>query len=202
MATTFAARVRAARTRAGLTQQQLADRAGFHVRTVENVETGRTADPALSVVLTLARALGVSAAKLIGPCAPVGGQGVADAAVRELWAAGTPAGAIAARLGMTRTAVGQAAARLGMPKRRRGRPPGCPQPPRSGRASPLAAARLRAGLSQPAVAAVVGCGQAAVSYWEAGAMRPRRRYRPALAAALGLTAAELDHILDSSEARP
>lgn len=50
--------LKAVRTAAGLTQQELADRAGLSRKTVNTVENG-VFTPSVLVALTLARALGV-----------------------------------------------------------------------------------------------------------------------------------------------
>jgi len=50
-------KLKAARTAAGLTQQELADRAGLSRKTVNTVENG-VFTPSVLVALTLARALG------------------------------------------------------------------------------------------------------------------------------------------------
>jgi transcriptional regulator with XRE-family HTH domain len=57
-ATGFAGRLRAVREQAGLSQRQLADRAGCNVFTLSKLERG-TQEPAWPLVLALARALGV-----------------------------------------------------------------------------------------------------------------------------------------------
>lgn len=54
----FGARLRALRTSAGLTQGQLADRAGIHRVTVAKLEAG-TQEPAWPLVCALAEALGI-----------------------------------------------------------------------------------------------------------------------------------------------
>jgi len=51
-------KLKAVRTAAGLTQQELADRAGLSRKTVNTVENG-VFTPSVLVALTLARALGV-----------------------------------------------------------------------------------------------------------------------------------------------
>jgi transcriptional regulator with XRE-family HTH domain len=56
--TGFAARVRELRAAAGLTQAQLAERAGMHLHGLTKLEQGDR-EPAWSSVLDLARALGV-----------------------------------------------------------------------------------------------------------------------------------------------
>ena len=50
-------KLKAARTAAGLTQQELADRAGLSRKTVNTVENG-VVTPSVLVALTLAQALG------------------------------------------------------------------------------------------------------------------------------------------------
>ena len=57
-ADTFAARLAAARTRAGLSVAALADRAGLHRDTLHKLERGDR-QPSLAVAQALARALGV-----------------------------------------------------------------------------------------------------------------------------------------------
>ena len=57
-ATGFAARLRAVREQGGLSQRQLAERAGCNVFTLSKLERG-TQEPAWPLVLALARALGV-----------------------------------------------------------------------------------------------------------------------------------------------
>ena len=56
----FAARLKALRAAAGLTQQQLADALGAPQQTVARLEAGRRPDPRWSTVVALADALGVS----------------------------------------------------------------------------------------------------------------------------------------------
>src|SRR5579871_1118892 len=56
--TGFAGRLRTVREQAGLSQRQLADRAGCNVFTLSKLERG-TQEPAWPLVLALARALGV-----------------------------------------------------------------------------------------------------------------------------------------------
>jgi len=66
----FGRRVREARVRQGLTQQELARRAGMHPAYVGGVERGQR-NVTLEVVERLARALGVAAAELmVEPGAP------------------------------------------------------------------------------------------------------------------------------------
>lgn len=59
--TTFAGRVLHARTAAGWTQLQLAERAGLRASTISGIERGRHGQPWFTVVAALATALGVSA---------------------------------------------------------------------------------------------------------------------------------------------
>lgn len=54
--------IRAARVRAGLTQENLAERAGVSARTVRNLETRRIIAPRLSSLRALVDALGIDAA--------------------------------------------------------------------------------------------------------------------------------------------
>lgn len=56
---TFAQSLKRLRQRAGLTQQQLADRAGLHQVKIAELESGRTRDPRWRTVVRLADALGV-----------------------------------------------------------------------------------------------------------------------------------------------
>ena len=60
----FGIRVRAARERAGLTQEELAARVGRHVDTISLIERGRTL-PALKSAYTLAEVLEVPIAALM-----------------------------------------------------------------------------------------------------------------------------------------
>jgi transcriptional regulator with XRE-family HTH domain len=60
----FAQNVRAARERAGLTQEQVADASGIHSTEVSRIERGLR-DPRISTVLRLARAMGVPASELV-----------------------------------------------------------------------------------------------------------------------------------------
>src|SRR5437764_9986281 len=57
--TGFARKLRAAREAAGLTQAQLAEKAGCHPMTLAKLEAGRN-EPAWPLVRALARALGVT----------------------------------------------------------------------------------------------------------------------------------------------
>jgi transcriptional regulator with XRE-family HTH domain len=59
--------VRAARQRAGLTQQDLAVRAGLAIRTVARIEAGEgSGEPYLSTLTAIADALGVPVIDLVG----------------------------------------------------------------------------------------------------------------------------------------
>ena len=58
-------RLRELRAAAGMTQQQLAVAAGLSVSLVSQIEQGTNADPKVSTVTNLARALGVGVASLI-----------------------------------------------------------------------------------------------------------------------------------------
>jgi len=60
----FAANVRAARERAGLTQEAVADASGIHSTEVSRIERGKR-DPRVSTVLRLAEALRVPASALV-----------------------------------------------------------------------------------------------------------------------------------------
>jgi transcriptional regulator with XRE-family HTH domain len=60
----FGANLRRLRTAAGLTQMELADRAGINFTAVSRLERGDR-DPRLSTVARVARALGVSVAALV-----------------------------------------------------------------------------------------------------------------------------------------
>lgn len=51
--------------------------------------------------------------------------------------------------------------------------------------------RMKAGISQGALAKAVGVSQGAVSHWEHGANRPTFEMIPRLASALGVTADEV-----------
>jgi transcriptional regulator with XRE-family HTH domain len=59
-------RLRELRIAAGLTQQELAVRAGLSVSAVAHLEVGRIPDPRVSTLQALARALGVSLDSLAG----------------------------------------------------------------------------------------------------------------------------------------
>jgi len=60
----FAANVRSARQRAGMTQEAVADASGIHSTEVSRIERGLR-DPRVSTVLRLADALGVPASALV-----------------------------------------------------------------------------------------------------------------------------------------
>lgn len=53
----FGNRVKALRTRAGLTQEALADRMGMHVVYIGNIERGRGENPTFQTLMKLAQAL-------------------------------------------------------------------------------------------------------------------------------------------------
>lgn len=57
---TFAARLRFLRAEAGLTVAALAEKSSINRTYIHNLETGRRADPRLSLLVKLADALGVS----------------------------------------------------------------------------------------------------------------------------------------------
>jgi transcriptional regulator with XRE-family HTH domain len=63
-AQTLAARLRAVRTRKGLTQQQLAGRAQVAVSTLRKIESGRVVEPGYFTMLSLANALGIELREL------------------------------------------------------------------------------------------------------------------------------------------
>lgn len=60
----FARNLRAAREKAGLSQEALAERAGMHRNAVALLETGKR-DPRVSTVAKLAQALGIPASDLL-----------------------------------------------------------------------------------------------------------------------------------------
>ncbi len=62
----LADRIKELRDKSGLTQLQLATRAGLSLGAIRNVEQGLRTDPSLSTIRGLANALGVSADKIIG----------------------------------------------------------------------------------------------------------------------------------------
>lgn len=60
----FGARLRAHRTAAGLSQMELAERAGMHFTFVSSVERGLR-NPTLTTILSLAEGLGINPAVLL-----------------------------------------------------------------------------------------------------------------------------------------
>jgi transcriptional regulator with XRE-family HTH domain len=60
-------RLKRLREAAGLSQQDLAVRAGLSVSVVSQIEQGRKTDPRMTTVLFLAEALGVDVQELAGP---------------------------------------------------------------------------------------------------------------------------------------
>lgn len=64
--TSIAANIRRIRERRDLTQEQLAELAELEPRTIQHLETGK-ANPTIGLVVTVALALGVSAATLLRP---------------------------------------------------------------------------------------------------------------------------------------
>ncbi|HEX5526784.1 MAG TPA: helix-turn-helix transcriptional regulator [Solirubrobacterales bacterium] len=58
------ANLRDARTRSGMTQEQVADRSGVHATEVSRIEAGKR-DPRVSTVLRLAKALNVKPGQLL-----------------------------------------------------------------------------------------------------------------------------------------
>lgn len=66
---TLATNVRAARDRAGLSQAALAERCGVSTETISRVERGRF-EPAMTTVVAIASALGVSIDGLVGSGQP------------------------------------------------------------------------------------------------------------------------------------
>lgn len=69
------------RRAAGLTQEQLAERAGLNVKTIQGVEQGRT-EPGLATLTVLAKALGISFEALV-PSSPAASP---EAIIRRLQA--------------------------------------------------------------------------------------------------------------------
>jgi transcriptional regulator with XRE-family HTH domain len=66
-------RLKALREAAGLTQQQLATRAGLSVSNLSQLEQGQKEDPRISTLIALAGAMGISVAAFVeetGPAAP------------------------------------------------------------------------------------------------------------------------------------
>jgi len=68
--TTFSVRLRTLRESAGLTQRALADSAGVPQTTIARLELSPGADPQVSTIVRLARALGVTMEHLVGEDAP------------------------------------------------------------------------------------------------------------------------------------
>lgn len=92
-----AARLRAARTEAGLSQLALAEAVNVHVRTVVAWETGRQI-PRVDAVAALARALHVDPADLLAPV-----EGAAPTLQQLRAAAGKTQQQVAAEAGLLRT---------------------------------------------------------------------------------------------------
>ena len=65
-----AGRLKRLRTEAGLTQQELATRAGLSMAIVISLEQGRRTNPRLDTLRKLAKALGCTAGQLIGDDPP------------------------------------------------------------------------------------------------------------------------------------
>lgn len=63
-------RLREARLKAGLSQSQLAERAGVALQSLQRLEHGRSPDPRLSNVVALAHALGVTVDSLVADDRP------------------------------------------------------------------------------------------------------------------------------------
>lgn len=74
MSSRFGSLLREFRSRAGLTQERLAERSGLGVRTVRGLETGERGDPRIGTVEALADALGLTAAERIELLASTGDQ--------------------------------------------------------------------------------------------------------------------------------
>ena len=64
MPDTFAARLRAARLRAKLSQRELSERSGLPANTIKVLEAGRAADPKLSTLRALAKGLACDVCEL------------------------------------------------------------------------------------------------------------------------------------------
>lgn len=62
---TIGDRIRACRTKAGLTQTELAARAETGQVYISNLESGKKADPSLSTLRRIAGALGISVSTLV-----------------------------------------------------------------------------------------------------------------------------------------
>lgn len=66
MSDTFSSRLKSARQTAGLSQPQLAERAGVPLTSLRQLEQGRRGGPTLATARKLALALGVSLDELAG----------------------------------------------------------------------------------------------------------------------------------------
>ena len=89
----FAARLRDLRMAAGLTRQELADRAGLSERSVRDIENGRRPRVQDKTLLLLCEALGCELADLapdMAPSRPAAGDAPTDAAVDDAPGAATP----------------------------------------------------------------------------------------------------------------
>lgn len=75
---TIGAQVRKMRKAKGMTQEQLAEKAGVGITHISHIETGRTA-PSLDIVICLINAFGCSADELLGT------EIERDVAVRNNW---------------------------------------------------------------------------------------------------------------------
>jgi transcriptional regulator with XRE-family HTH domain len=75
------------RTRLGWSQNELARRAAVNHPTLQRIETGKSADPSVSIVARIARTLGVSIEELLGlefsPILPLEDRARAEAAARR-----------------------------------------------------------------------------------------------------------------------
>jgi transcriptional regulator with XRE-family HTH domain len=60
-------RLKSFREAAGMTQQQLAVKAGLSISVVSQIEQGQKVDPRVSTAVALARALGLSVDELLSP---------------------------------------------------------------------------------------------------------------------------------------
>ncbi len=65
-------RIRSARKRAGLSQEEVARRAGMSLKGMSYIEVGRVADPHISSLRSIAEALGVPVGELLGETAAPG----------------------------------------------------------------------------------------------------------------------------------
>lgn len=96
----IAYRLRTLREAAGLSQQDVAERADLSLSLIAKMEQGRKADPRASTLLAIARALDVRAGQLIenlekppeGAFGRKGKKGKKKKKVRELVGVGAPAG--------------------------------------------------------------------------------------------------------------